>query len=344
MSSAMWKMSSRYGVVFVDDREIARELLSDEANDPREREMAVYFRGGKRVGWQFRFPLATWDRISAMTGLPFAARTETLGAGEGRRTEDGGRTTEDGGRTTKDEGRRTKDGGRTTKDGGSGPRREARGAGRGERTKGGGVQTVAPPVNSTARRGRRTPSPLAGMAGEGSSKPKAKVSKAPECRARHSTPQSPAPKSTASKEKRVKTTTTPTSPAKAATNADKSVKPVNPGAAPTKPARKEVLASSAALQSTPKKPAAQKKTASGAGASKPIPTEALTFVNSPGRSKRRQPVETIAPVREAAAVARRPGRKPKPTPAPIEMTTSPPPRAEPSKARPAAPARRRRRQ
>lgn len=71
MNSAIWRMGSRHGVVYVDNRDVAQAILACAGSvKSAETEMAVYFRNGKRVGWQFRFTLEFWDQVSEMVGAP----------------------------------------------------------------------------------------------------------------------------------------------------------------------------------------------------------------------------------------------------------------------------------
>jgi hypothetical protein len=65
MSSAMWKMGPRHGVVYVDDGGVAREIQGLAREQPGAgSEMAIYSRGAKRVGWQFCITMEIWERVA----------------------------------------------------------------------------------------------------------------------------------------------------------------------------------------------------------------------------------------------------------------------------------------
>jgi len=69
VSSAMWRLGSRYGAVYVERRDEAIAIADAGESAGMGLEMASYYRSGRRVGWQFCFPLSLWHRVSEVTGL-----------------------------------------------------------------------------------------------------------------------------------------------------------------------------------------------------------------------------------------------------------------------------------
>ena len=65
MSSAMWKMGPRHGVVYVEDGGVARAIQSLAREQPgATAEMAIYSLGARRVGWQFCITMEIWERVA----------------------------------------------------------------------------------------------------------------------------------------------------------------------------------------------------------------------------------------------------------------------------------------
>lgn len=66
--NSMWKLDTRQGVAYVEDRRLTLELIRAGIAEGRtlKEVMAVYYTAkGQAFAWQFRFPSAKWDAVAA---------------------------------------------------------------------------------------------------------------------------------------------------------------------------------------------------------------------------------------------------------------------------------------
>ncbi len=75
MASRIWKDGARRGIAYVEDREMAQQVLCATGSaKPRagglpEGAMAVYLdRRGRPFAWQIPFDIGHWERIAALLG------------------------------------------------------------------------------------------------------------------------------------------------------------------------------------------------------------------------------------------------------------------------------------
>lgn len=92
MASCIWRLNSRYGVAYVEERRLAAEIVNLEGGGRRTDDavMATYYSsGGRAYAWQVRFRIEHLDVVTQMLAL------ETRNA-QGRSEKTGARVSQGG--------------------------------------------------------------------------------------------------------------------------------------------------------------------------------------------------------------------------------------------------------